>query len=126
MKIVVIDYGIGNVKSIINAFEKQNIKAILSREKQVILEADGLILPGVGAFSHGMNNLNKYGLVPVIKEYEFLIPAIHEHLRVAVVRHRMTGIVKLALYPHLRVAVVIVSDMQHVTCACGRYPIARS
>jgi imidazole glycerol-phosphate synthase subunit HisH len=69
MKIVIIDYGIGNVKSIINSFEKQNIKAILSRDKQVILEADGLILPGVGAFSHGMNNLNKYGLVPIIKEY---------------------------------------------------------
>ena len=69
MKIVVIDYGIGNVKSIINAFEKQNIKATLSRDKQVILEADGLILPGVGAFSHGMYNLNKYGLVPIIKEY---------------------------------------------------------
>lgn len=69
MKIVIIDYGIGNVKSIINSFEKHNIKAILSRDKQVILNADGLVLPGVGAFSHGMNNLNKYGLVPIIKEY---------------------------------------------------------
>lgn len=69
MRIVVIDYGIGNVKSIINSFEKQNIEAILSRDEKVVLEADGLVLPGVGAFSHGMNNLNRYGLVPVIKQY---------------------------------------------------------
>lgn len=69
MKIVVIDYGIGNVKSIINSFEKHDIKAILSRDKRTIFEADGLVLPGVGAFSHGMNNLNKYDLVPVIREY---------------------------------------------------------
>jgi len=69
MKIVIIDYGIGNVKSIMNAFEKQNNKAILSRDREVILSADGLILPGVGAFSHGMNNLKKYDLVSVIKDY---------------------------------------------------------
>lgn len=69
MKIVVIDYGMGNVKSIINAFEHQRIKAVLSRSREVILDADGVVLPGVGAFSHGMNNLKKYGLVAVIKEY---------------------------------------------------------
>jgi len=69
MKIVIIDYGIGNVKSIMNAFEDRGQKAFLSRDRDVILGADGLILPGVGAFSHGMNNLNKYGLVTIIKEY---------------------------------------------------------
>ena len=69
MKIVLVDYGIGNVKSILNAFENQGVKTFLSRDRNVILEADGLILPGVGAFSHGMNNLNKYDLVAIIKEY---------------------------------------------------------
>jgi len=69
MKIVIIDYGIGNVKSIMNALEHRGQKAFLSRDRDVILGADGLILPGVGAFSHGMNNLNKYGLVTIIKEY---------------------------------------------------------
>ena len=69
MNIVIVDYGIGNVKSIMNAFENQGKKAILSRERDIILKADGLILPGVGAFSHGMNNLNKYNLVTIIKEY---------------------------------------------------------
>lgn len=69
MNIVIVDYGIGNVKSILNAFDNQGGKTILSRDRDVILNADGLILPGVGAFSHGMNNLNKYGLVNIIKDY---------------------------------------------------------
>ncbi|NVK51731.1 MAG: imidazole glycerol phosphate synthase subunit HisH [Flavobacteriaceae bacterium] len=69
MSIVVVDYGIGNVKSIINAFDNQGETLVLSRDESVIMKANGLILPGVGAFSHGMNNLEKYGLVKVIIEY---------------------------------------------------------
>jgi glutamine amidotransferase len=69
MSIVILDYGIGNVKSILNAFEKVGINAILSRERNVIFKAKGIVLPGVGAFYQGMNNLNKYGLVDIIKEY---------------------------------------------------------
>lgn len=69
MNIVVIDYGIGNIKSIKNAFAELSVEVILSREKEVILGADGVILPGVGAFSHGMNNLIKYNLDDIIKEY---------------------------------------------------------
>ena len=69
MKIVIVDYGIGNVKSIINAFENQGERIFLSRDRDIILGADGIILPGVGAFSHGMNNLNKYGLVTILKDY---------------------------------------------------------
>ena len=69
MNIVILNYGIGNVKSIINAFENQGVKAVLSRDRDVILKADGLVLPGVGAFSHGMDNLNKYGLVNFIKDF---------------------------------------------------------
>ena len=69
MSIVIVDYGIGNVKSILNAFESQNEKVSLSRDKTKILNATGLILPGVGAFSHGMNNLKKYKLTPLIKDY---------------------------------------------------------
>lgn len=69
MNIVVIDYGIGNIKSIKNAFDEFGVKIILSREKVDILNADGVILPGVGAFSHGMNNLIKYNLVDIIGEF---------------------------------------------------------
>lgn len=69
MNIVVIDYGIGNIKSIKNAFEALGVEVILSREKDAILNADGVVLPGVGAFSHGMNNLIEYGLDDIIREY---------------------------------------------------------
>lgn len=69
INLVIINYDIGNVRSIINAFEKIGTKPILSRDKEEILNADGVILPGVGAFSHGMENLYKYSLVDVIKEY---------------------------------------------------------
>jgi glutamine amidotransferase len=69
MKIAVIDYGIGNVRSMLSAFENQGAHVILTRNKEEILESDGVILPGVGAFSHGMESLNKYSLVEVIKDY---------------------------------------------------------
>lgn len=69
MNIVVIDYGLGNVKSIKNAFDSIGVEVILSREKHTILSADGVVLPGVGAFSHGMNNLIEYGLDDIIREY---------------------------------------------------------
>ena len=69
MKIVIIDYGIGNVRSIFNAFSNQGFDPILSNDSEIILKADGLVLPGVGAFSHAMKNLKKYGLIDVIKDY---------------------------------------------------------
>jgi len=69
LKLVVIDYDIGNVRSILNAFEKAGVIPILSRDRNEILNADGVILPGVGAFSHGMEKLHKYSLVEILKEY---------------------------------------------------------
>ena len=69
-KIVILDYGIGNVKSILNALEKIGAIAILTKNPDVILNASALILPGVGAFAKGMNNLNQNKLVPVI--YDFI------------------------------------------------------
>lgn len=57
MKIAIIDYEIGNVKSIINAFIKIGIEPILTNDREAILSSDGLILPGVGAFAHGMGNM---------------------------------------------------------------------
>ena len=69
MKIVIVDYGIGNVRSIYNAFSNQGLNPILSNDGEVILNADGLVLPGVGAFSHAMKNLIKYNLIDIIKNY---------------------------------------------------------
>lgn len=69
MKIVIIDYGLGNVRSIYSAFKSQGIEPILSNDSEVIINADGIVLPGVGAYSHAMKNLKKYNLVKIIKNY---------------------------------------------------------
>ena len=67
--IVVIDYGIGNVKSMMNALDGLNVLTFLTNNKQKILNSDGLILPGVGAFGKGMENLEKYNLIEILNEY---------------------------------------------------------
>ncbi len=65
--IAVIDYGMGNVGSIINIFRKIGVPAILTNDIVQIENADKLILPGVGAFDNGMRNLNESGLADAIK-----------------------------------------------------------
>lgn len=68
-QIAVIDYGIGNVASVIGAIEKIGHSAILTRNKDEILASSGAILPGVGAFGDGMKNLREFGLTDTIQEY---------------------------------------------------------
>lgn len=68
-KIVIIDYGIGNVKSMYNAFYNIGLKPELTSDKQTILNADAAVLPGVGAFNKGMENLNNRGLFQIIHEF---------------------------------------------------------
>jgi len=70
MKIVVIDYGLGNVQSIKNAlFLCGASEVLLSCKPQEVLSADGIILPGVGAFPQGMRELKARGLVDVLHTY---------------------------------------------------------
>lgn len=67
--VVILDYGIGNVKSIANALIEIGAEPALSSDEKVIMGADALILPGVGAFQKGMSNLIEANLVHVIQEY---------------------------------------------------------
>ena len=67
-KIVIIDYGMGNIQSIANALSFLGYKAILSRDHAVLDQADGYILPGVGAFGVAMENLYKYDLITVLEK----------------------------------------------------------
>ena len=60
--VVIIDYNIGNLKSVQNAFERIGVKTIVSRDHDVISQADGIVLPGVGTFPVAMENLKKYDL----------------------------------------------------------------
>ena len=64
--IVIVDYGVGNLGSIISMLKKAGAKAIASSDPKVLQQAEKLILPGVGAFDAGMNKLNERGLVPLL------------------------------------------------------------
>ena len=67
--IVIVDYGMGNLRSVGKAFLSQGIDASVTRDPGEIARADGLVLPGVGAFGDCMKNLAEYGLVDHIKEH---------------------------------------------------------
>ncbi|MCK9581360.1 MAG: imidazole glycerol phosphate synthase subunit HisH [Methanoregula sp.] len=56
-KIAIIDYGLGNLRSVIRGLEKAGAQAIITSDAAEIAAADGLVLPGVGAFSEGMEQL---------------------------------------------------------------------
>ena len=62
----IIDYDAGNIKSVEKALHYIGEETVVSRDPQVLLNADKVILPGVGSFGDAMNNLNKFGLVSVI------------------------------------------------------------
>ncbi len=64
--IVIVDYGMGNLRSIQNMFKKVGVNAAISSSVDEINAADKLILPGVGAFDNAMKNLNELGLIPVL------------------------------------------------------------
>lgn len=64
--IVIVDYGMGNLGSIVNMLKKIGAPAVLTSDPAKIEQADGLILPGVGAFDNGMQNLGERGLIPVL------------------------------------------------------------
>ena len=66
--IAIIDYGMGNLKSVYNALKKINCDCIITNNHDEIKKADKLILPGVGAFPDCMDNLRKSGLIDLIKE----------------------------------------------------------
>lgn len=64
--IAVIDYGMGNLRSIENALKKLNADYMITADKEQILAADKIILPGVGAFGDCMRNLRENGLIEVL------------------------------------------------------------
>ena len=65
--IAIIDYDAGNIKSVEKAFHYLGQEAVITRDADIILSADGVILPGVGAFGDAMAKLHSYGLVKVIR-----------------------------------------------------------
>lgn len=67
--IAIIDYEVGNIRSIFSAFEKVGVTPKLTKNLQEILDADGVVLPGVGAYSHGMQKLQEHSLDIALKDF---------------------------------------------------------
>jgi glutamine amidotransferase len=70
MKLVIVDYGAGNIQSIKFAFKRLGVEAILSENAEEIMAADRVIFPGVGEASSAMNKLKASGLDKIIPELQ--------------------------------------------------------
>jgi glutamine amidotransferase len=66
--IAIIDYGLGNLKAFSNVYKRHNVVAELVTTKEQLSKADKIILPGVGAFDHAMEKLDKSGLSALLNE----------------------------------------------------------
>lgn len=64
----IIDYDAGNLKSVEKALLHLGQETVTTRDREILLKADKVILPGVGSFGAAMENLRKYGLVDIIQE----------------------------------------------------------
>ncbi|WP_404347731.1 imidazole glycerol phosphate synthase subunit HisH [Sutcliffiella horikoshii] len=64
----IIDYGMGNLYSVSKALERMDVEYVISNDRDVLFEAEGLILPGVGSFRDAMSILQETGLDSFIKE----------------------------------------------------------
>lgn len=66
--IAIIDYGMGNLRSVQKGFEKAGSDAVVTADPRVVLEAERVVLPGVGAFADCMRNLEQAGFVePILR-----------------------------------------------------------
>jgi imidazole glycerol-phosphate synthase subunit HisH len=66
--IAIIDYGMGNLRSVQKGFERTGFDAVVTRDPGAIESARGVVLPGVGAFSACMENLERFGLIEPIRK----------------------------------------------------------
>ena len=68
MKVAVIDYEVGNLANVYNAWKRLGVAVDITRDPVVIRQADFIELPGVGAIRDAMANLKKFELIPVLEE----------------------------------------------------------
>lgn len=66
--IAIIDFGVGNLGSVEKAFKFIGTEVIVTSDEQIILGADAVVLPGVGAFANAMHKLQDAGLIDTIKK----------------------------------------------------------
>lgn len=66
--IAVVDYGVGNLFSLVSSLRFIGVRAEVTADERVLRKADGIILPGVGAFANAREKLRSSGLEPVVRE----------------------------------------------------------
>ena len=66
--IAIVDYGMGNLRSVSKGFETNGFSASVTRNPEEIMNSSGLVLPGVGAFGDCIRNLNQFSLIDPIKK----------------------------------------------------------
>lgn len=69
MSIIIVDYGAGNIRNVMKAIEYTGLNAKVSQDPAEIAAADGLVVPGVGAFASAMDKLRERNLVEPIKQF---------------------------------------------------------
>ncbi len=69
MKIAIVDYNMGNLRSVKNAFDKIGADAVIEKDPEKLLHYHKMILPGVGAFGDAMEHLRSSGLLEAIREF---------------------------------------------------------
>jgi glutamine amidotransferase len=67
-RIALVDYGAGNLRSVAKALERSGMDPIVTGDPTVVRDADGVLLPGVGAFRNAVNALEKAGLADAIRD----------------------------------------------------------
>lgn len=77
MTIALIDYGIGNLRSVTKALETVGAEVIQTDNAKIIMSSEKVVLPGVGAFQDGMTGLHHKGLIPILNDiYDQQIPLL--------------------------------------------------
>jgi len=66
--IAIVDYGMGNLRSVVNAFKRLNADVVITQDREIITKADAIVLPGVGAFGKCVENLERLHLFEFIRE----------------------------------------------------------
>lgn len=67
--IAIIDYGAGNIQSVNKALKHIGCDTVVTKDKDIIMRADGAVLPGVGSFGDTMNTMTQYGIKDTVLDY---------------------------------------------------------
>jgi len=74
--ITIIDYGMGNLGSVLNMFKRLNVPAKITSDADLIANSKKILLPGVGAFDNAMNSINNSGLREIL-DHKAIVERVH-------------------------------------------------